>query len=262
MAYDWESLRSWGQAEWERDSSQDWSTTGPYTDQAGYEDYGWDDASGAYQTATGKNWSTGEDMSAEDQAAWGYNAPAPAAANNGGGGAPGPQNGGNPNASIKDWNYWTKEMDMAKNMANYTSRDSPMSVSARSGALRNASRQGLLNSSMAVGNAQNAVYQAAQPLAQNEAQLAYGAATARMGDATNRYNIAQNAANIRAQIASAERISLTKSYTSLVGQQLGIMGSIYGNEDIDWTTDMQSSIESVTNASKGWIASVMNIELT
>lgn len=65
-----------------------------------------------------------------------------------------------------------KSASVADNVAKITSQDSPLMQQAKTQGLQTANRRGLLNSSIAVGAAQNAVIQAATPIASQDASIA------------------------------------------------------------------------------------------
>lgn len=65
-----------------------------------------------------------------------------------------------------------KSASVADNVAKITSQDSPLMQRAKTSGLQMANRRGLLNSSIAVGAAQNAVIDAATPIASQDASTA------------------------------------------------------------------------------------------
>lgn len=65
---------------------------------------------------------------------------------------------------------WIEENEsVASRVADLTSKDSPIMQQARTSGLQQANRRGLLNSSIAIGAAENEAYRAALPIASQEA---------------------------------------------------------------------------------------------
>jgi hypothetical protein len=102
-----------------------------------------------------------------------------------------------------DVNTPRRDDSVARGVNALTAQDSAMMRQARTAGLQRANARGLLNSSMAVGAAQNEAYRAAIPIASQDASQAYGENMANL-DIAARFGLQANDLASRTQLAQMD----------------------------------------------------------
>lgn len=114
--------------------------------------------------------------------------------------------------TTNNWNV-TEDQTVAGQVKGLISANSPLMQQAETKALQQANQRGLLNSSMAVGAAQDATINAALPIAQADAAR-YGQAAGYNADTTNKFNAAAFDAANQSKAFEADATNKTSQFNA------------------------------------------------
>lgn len=142
------------------------------------------------------------------------------------------------------------ENSVAKRVGNITSEDSLLMQNAATKGRQSANRRGLINSSIAAGEAQRAILDAAVPIASQDSQQGFAQATQErdieaqrelqsndlgLREQIARWNIDTSERTAAAQISASFQASLAAQYQAILGNTE--LSSIARREQLDYITN-------------------------